>query len=184
MFAYCANNPINYVDPKGDFPWHIVIAALVGGGVGSTSALIRGEQGWNILWAGLDGAAQGALVAACPQLAAIVSSIELFSRFLKCIEAGYTFEETFAIMGLAVVGEVAIPSTGDVLTDAFVDATFGSAKDMSCEAGITAIGNSSNGKFTINNIATATSSRNGGGCGKSNVFMQSCRTVRGDYLWI
>jgi len=183
MFAYCNNNPICYADPSGNFPWHIVIGAVVGGGVGVASALIRGESGWAVAGAGLYGAAKGGIIVAYPSSTIFFSTAELLATLLDCVSKGYTFEESLEIMGIAVIGELTLPSTGDILVDLFVDATFGSAKSLSCEAGKTAIGNNSSGKFTINNIATATSSGSGGGGSSGYAFLQSLHTVKGDFLW-
>ena len=32
LYAYCNNNPISHIDPEGEFPFHILIGAVVGGG--------------------------------------------------------------------------------------------------------------------------------------------------------
>ena len=32
LYDYCNNNPISHIDPEGEFPFHILIGAVVGGG--------------------------------------------------------------------------------------------------------------------------------------------------------
>ena len=115
------------------------VGAVIGGGVSAFAALINGESLADALWDGLDGAVVGALIAAYPQLAIIVSSYDLCAQFLDCLYAGYSVEQTFAVMGLAATAECLLPSTGGDLTDTLVDSTFGTVIDISSEVGKTMI---------------------------------------------
>jgi RHS repeat-associated protein len=64
-YAYCANNPVVFVDPDGEF-WHIVIGAVVGGVVNLAVKAINGQI--SSFWDGVKafgvGAAAGAVGAA------------------------------------------------------------------------------------------------------------------------
>ena len=42
MYAYCNNNPVLYVGPTGEFPWHLVIGGVTGGIAGGVSARLGG----------------------------------------------------------------------------------------------------------------------------------------------
>ena len=58
MYAYCMNDPVNMVDPSGQFGFAGVI---IGGASGFVAGFVAGAQAGNI-WAGVIGGAGGALI--------------------------------------------------------------------------------------------------------------------------
>jgi len=83
MYAYCMNDPVNLVDPSGQFIINIVGAAI-GGASGFVSGFVAGAQAGNI-WAGIAGGVAGGIVGGIvggvggyvfsPKVGAIVGSI-------------------------------------------------------------------------------------------------------------
>ena len=185
MFAYCCNNPINYSDSSGRFPWSVFLfGALLGGGINVILALMNNQSVGEVWGAGIIGALFGGASAVYPELASLIIGYNLLDRLLDCLYSGYSFEETLAIMGISALSEIAFKDTGDDLADEFVDAVFGTAKELTAEAGIIVIGNNSNGELAVNNVATATSGRAVGGGGKGYMLMYTACSVKGDLLWI
>ena len=65
-YAYCANNPVNFVDPDGRIPAPVVaalIGAAIGAGVSATSAIIAGKSGSEVFAAAVGGAVDGGISA-------------------------------------------------------------------------------------------------------------------------
>lgn len=62
-YAYCANDPLDLVDPEGEVP-HVVIGAVVGGFVNGGIALCQGKTSREIMGAFIGGAIGGAISAA------------------------------------------------------------------------------------------------------------------------
>jgi len=62
-YTYCNNNPLNYVDPSGHFPWiAAIIGAIIGALTGGLSANAAGGELWQgILFGAVFGFATGAL---------------------------------------------------------------------------------------------------------------------------
>ena len=185
MFAYCGNNPVNYVDNTGNFPWHIIVASIIGGGVSTIVALMHKSSFVDTVLAGLMGAGTGAIIAAYPQSAIYFTSADMIIRLFNCIDAGYTFEETVAIMGLSMFITYNFKSTGDDLVDKYVDMTFGTAKEVISEGFIAAIEDKHKGTPTImHNISSAaTNGLSGGGRG-GYVIMNDRYSVLGDLAWL
>ena len=65
LFAYCDNNPVTREDYDGDF-WHIVVGAVVNGGLEFISSLATGDDIQDALIAAGFGVTSGALCAAFP----------------------------------------------------------------------------------------------------------------------
>jgi RHS repeat-associated protein len=65
-YVYCANNPINRVDPTGEF-WNIIIGAVAGAIIGGVVAALTGGD---VLAGAASGAVAGAIVGATFGLAA------------------------------------------------------------------------------------------------------------------
>ena len=61
LYAYCANNPIAYVDPTGHsvIAAILIVAAIVGGGIAGVDANNHGIQGWELIGAIVLGAMIG-----------------------------------------------------------------------------------------------------------------------------
>ncbi len=59
-YVYSANNSVNYVDPNGDLPF-LVVAALIGAGLGTLDAL---SSGGDVLQGALFGAVSGVAIGA------------------------------------------------------------------------------------------------------------------------
>ena len=71
VYAYCANSPVNFTDPTGEFVLTVLIVgvvagAVIGGGIGGTvaynSAKSSGLEGSDLFWATAGGAAKGAAI--------------------------------------------------------------------------------------------------------------------------
>ena len=71
MFAYCANNPVNCVDPTGEFVLTAIVVgviagAVIGGTVGGVvaynSAKSSGAEGADLFWETVQGVGMGAIV--------------------------------------------------------------------------------------------------------------------------
>ena len=63
LYAYCDNNPVSYVDHTGEFPWHILIGAAVGGIIGAVSSALSGGDVVDVIIGSVSGMASGALTA-------------------------------------------------------------------------------------------------------------------------
>ena len=85
MFAYCNNNPVNYLDIDGEFPWHILIGGVIYGGSNFVTAsafaivdIINKEPLHKIIGkvavSTVIGVAEGSLVATLPQGAMVISA--------------------------------------------------------------------------------------------------------------
>jgi RHS repeat-associated protein len=62
LYTYCGNNPVNHLDPSGEF-WGSVIGGAIGGAVGGISGAWRG--GWTGFVSGaVGGAVTGAMIGA------------------------------------------------------------------------------------------------------------------------
>ena len=73
-YAYCADDPVNLVDPDGHLP-HVVGGAVIGGLVGGGIALIEGKSGKDFWGAVAGGAVTGAVVAVSGGTALLGESI-------------------------------------------------------------------------------------------------------------
>ena len=71
VYAYCANNPVNFSDPTGEFILTALIVgavagAVIGGAIGGTvaynSAKSSGLEGSDLFWATAGGVGKGALI--------------------------------------------------------------------------------------------------------------------------
>ena len=71
VYAYCANNPVNFSDPTGEFILTalivgVVAGAVIGGAIGGTvaynSAKLSGLEGSDLFWATAGGVGKGALI--------------------------------------------------------------------------------------------------------------------------
>ena len=71
VYAYCANNPVNFSDPTGEFILTalivgVVAGAVIGGAIGGTiaynSAKSSGLEGSDLFWATAGGVGKGALI--------------------------------------------------------------------------------------------------------------------------
>ena len=67
VYAYCANNPINFSDPTGEFILTaLIVGAVIGGAIGGTAAYnsskSSGLVGSNLFWATAGGIGKGILI--------------------------------------------------------------------------------------------------------------------------
>ncbi len=62
-YSYCAENPVNLVDDDGRVP-HIIVGALIGGGISGAIALYQGKTGKEFWGAVGGGAVEGAITSA------------------------------------------------------------------------------------------------------------------------
>lgn len=74
-YAFCNNNPVNYIDPDGEHP--AVVGALIGGAVSGTAAIINGKTFTEVVAATAGGAVDGALTAVGGKSSKIVSKFLL-----------------------------------------------------------------------------------------------------------
>ena len=130
MFAYCKNNPSNCIDTTGNFPWHIVVGGLLGGGLGALATWINGGSGKDILISGVKGTIMGVITAVFPQATVVLLSYEMMVALWDCLYEGYSIEEAFAILMLTGAFECTGIETGDAATDLIVDATFGVGQEL------------------------------------------------------
>ena len=131
MFAYCLNNPVSFIDCNGELAIPpFVYSALVSGLVSfistfaTTGSLTEGVEAglWSIAsslgdhfvgWIG------------------IAIDIYLYGELLvECLNKGLSWKESFLVLGIAFVGDISLPGTGDEMLDNIVTATFGSGKGL------------------------------------------------------
>lgn len=63
-YAFCNNNPVNFVDPNGEHP--IVVGAIVGGAISGTAAIINGKSFTEVVAATAGGVLDGAIATVLP----------------------------------------------------------------------------------------------------------------------
>ena len=65
-YAFCNNNPVNFVDPDGNHP--VIAGAIIGGAISGTAAIIKGKSFTEVIAATTGGAVDGALAASGAKL--------------------------------------------------------------------------------------------------------------------
>ena len=142
MFTYCQNNPVNLVDPSGDFPWGVVlpiaIPALING-------VTRGISAWitsgSIRDAGIEfliGLADGALSSFSTWFGYIIAAFDTAKTITEFKSNGASDLEAITAGGVSLLGGMGFGSTGDKIVDYFVDAIFGFGKSLSIDGSIEA----------------------------------------------
>jgi len=116
LYAYCSNNPVNFTDFEGEFPWHILVGAIVGAGVSAiTSAWTQKEETGEVDWrqvgvSALAGAVSGALAATgvchLGQFAINAAITGLESAVNTGLEKGFENIETTEVLRDAIVSGI------------------------------------------------------------------------------
>ena len=135
MFTYCLNNPVNMLDTAGNFPWHIVVGAVIGAVVEAFVTLINGGTAGEVILSALEGAVVGAVVAAYPSVGIILAVYEIAEEFINCLYDGLSPGQTIAVVGTSIASHCVLPSTGDDMLDLVIDSTFGVSKEFLSEGG-------------------------------------------------
>ena len=113
LFAYCNNNPVTNVDLTGEFPWHIMIGAAIGGVIGGVSAALGGGDVYDVLVGVAGGALSGALTASGVGVvgqvfgSAAISMASNAAGQIKNIVTDETGETTFDVGDMMFDGAVA-----------------------------------------------------------------------------
>jgi|GEM_PF-1039312 len=109
-YAYCRNNPINYVDPSGHFFWFApLIAAVIGAALG---AAVAAATGGNIGQGALMGAISGAIFWGAGQVIGILSKAMAIPANSAAMTALTTGVHTIAGAASGALG--ALATGGDV----------------------------------------------------------------------
>ena len=58
-YAFCNNNPVNFVDPDGNHP--VIAGAIIGGAISGTAAIIKGKSFTEVVAATAGGAVDGVI---------------------------------------------------------------------------------------------------------------------------
>jgi len=130
MFAYCGNNPIRYTDSSGTLFKEAVVGAVIGSITSMALSLLMGESVEDVLLATLDGALQGAITGAFTGVALIAFVVEMSQLFFECIYSGMSLEGSLAVVMIAgTIDQIALPYTGDELTDTVAEECYGVITD-------------------------------------------------------
>ena len=144
MFAYCNNNPIRASDPRGTSAiGALVAAAAIGAAAGAISTWITGGTGRDIAYAALDGAIEGIIIAVVPESVILFAGHQFIETMTACGNSGLDPIWCYTFAFAASAATFGLPSTGDDLTDIFVDTTFGMAETLIVDGSITAAQNAS-----------------------------------------
>ena len=116
-------------DASGTY-WHVAFGALLGGGLAALVEILEGGTAQEVLTEGLKGAAVGAIIAFCPESAVVFATHDTLVSLLDFLYMGYSLEEVLAIMAIQGTVNISVPSTDDETIDMLVDATFGTAQEL------------------------------------------------------
>ena len=147
MFAYCENDPVNRADPSGAAA-QIVVGALVGGTVSAICEAVSGGNTTDVVRAFVVGAIEGAVCSFAPMLSATigvkaktistiaqigVAVYETSKMVYECRCNGTGWGKSI-LMGAAVLASSFMyGQTGDLLTDAVFDMTYGLGTSLSVQ---------------------------------------------------
>ena len=93
MFVYCLNNPMEFFDPNGAFPWHIVAGAVIGGGVSALCTGVTGGSFIEIVKSGFRGALVGGATATYPNTATAILVVDITWTVVEVLWDSGTFGE-------------------------------------------------------------------------------------------
>jgi len=133
-YAYCAGNPVVYVDKDGQVIGRVVVGAVVGAAINGGIALLSGESGRDVLGAAARGAVDGGL-------------------------AGLTFGMS---MGTTLAGEIAVSaavgavtSTASSTVGQLVESGTVDAREVATDAAVGAVVGGASQVFPFNKLEKA-----------------------------
>ena len=97
----------------------------------------------NIAYAALDGAIEGIIIAIVPESVILFAGHQFIETMTACGNSGLDPIWCYTFAFAASAATFGLPSTGDDLTDIFVDTTFGMAETLIVDGSITAAQNAS-----------------------------------------
>ena len=171
MFAYCKDNPVNQMDPTGEFGfWGAVLGAVVGAVCGVISSAVTGGDAKDILISAISGAVAGGIIGGFGNTVlarAAASAVTAVGTYVDCVVyhevpikdgllcAGASAAITYATASLSsLVGK-------DIFASTFVDCTFGLGGSL-VSSGISAGVTSNKGASTSLRNDPSTASKRAG----------------------
>ena len=116
-YAFCNNNPVNFVDPDGEHP--VVVGAVIGGAISGTAAIIKGKSFTEVIAATAGGAVDGAIAASGAMFVGKLAKIGLGAiggGVGDIVEQGLNVlfgnQEKIDLQGAGVSAAVGMVSTG------------------------------------------------------------------------
>ena len=136
MFAYCGNNPINYLDYSGDAAVSIFLKAILSGALSALVEYATGGSIKDVVFAFAKGAVMELLsIDIFEDLTDIIFMFELCWTAIDCVRHNCTFQELILVIGVALLSNIGIGKSADELANLIAEFVFGAGSGI-CATGI------------------------------------------------